>query len=76
MVQVLLDLPEKPAPPDIADALALALCHLASAPLMRAAAAATRGASRAAPAAAPKPVPRLGQVGPEVDVSVTAGGRR
>jgi crossover junction endodeoxyribonuclease RuvC len=76
MVQVLLDLPEKPSPPDIADALALALCHLASAPLMRAAAAATRGASRAAPAAAPKPVPRLGQVGPEVDVSVTAGGRR
>ncbi len=40
MVQVLLDMPEKPSPPDIADALALALCHLASAPLMRAAAAA------------------------------------
>ncbi len=47
MVQVLLDLPEKPCPPDRADALALALCHLASAPLARAAAAAmmtnTRG---------------------------------
>ncbi len=40
MVQVLLDLPEKPCPPDRADALALALCHLASAPLARAAAAA------------------------------------
>jgi crossover junction endodeoxyribonuclease RuvC len=36
MVQVLLDLPEKPSPPDRADALALALCHLASAPLARA----------------------------------------
>jgi len=40
MVQVLLDLPEKPCPPDRADALALALCHLASAPLARAVAAA------------------------------------
>jgi crossover junction endodeoxyribonuclease RuvC len=40
MVQVLLDLPEKPEPPDRADALALALCHLACAPLARAAAAA------------------------------------
>jgi len=37
MVQALLELPEKPTPPDRADALALALCHLASAPLMRAA---------------------------------------
>jgi crossover junction endodeoxyribonuclease RuvC len=36
MVQVLLDLPEKPYPADRADALALALCHLASAPLARA----------------------------------------
>ncbi|HTV11181.1 MAG TPA: crossover junction endodeoxyribonuclease RuvC [Acidimicrobiales bacterium] len=40
MVQSLLDLPEKPTPPDRADALALALCHLASAPLEKAAAAA------------------------------------
>jgi|SRR5579875_396878 crossover junction endodeoxyribonuclease RuvC len=40
MVQALLDLPEVPSPPDRADALALALCHLASAPLMKAAAAA------------------------------------
>jgi crossover junction endodeoxyribonuclease RuvC len=31
MVQSLLGLPERPAPPDRADALALALCHLASA---------------------------------------------
>jgi crossover junction endodeoxyribonuclease RuvC len=38
MVQALLHLPEKPAPPDRADALALALCHLASAPLAQAAA--------------------------------------
>jgi hypothetical protein len=77
MVQVLLDMPEKPSPPDIADALALALCHLASAPLMRAAAAARGGASPTAqPAgAAPKPVPRLEQVGPS-EVPAAAGGRR
>lgn len=40
MVQTLLDLPEKPDPPDRADALALALCHLATAPLRKAVAAA------------------------------------
>src|SRR5437773_8272570 len=33
MVQSLLGLPEVPKPPDAADALALALCHLAVAPL-------------------------------------------
>jgi crossover junction endodeoxyribonuclease RuvC len=33
MVQALLGLPELPRPPDAADALALALCHLAMAPL-------------------------------------------
>jgi len=33
MVQMLLGLPEVPRPPDAADALALALCHLAVAPL-------------------------------------------
>ena len=33
MVQTLLRLPEPPRPPDAADALALALCHLAVAPL-------------------------------------------
>ncbi len=32
MVQSLLHLPEAPRPPDVADALALALCHLALAP--------------------------------------------
>jgi crossover junction endodeoxyribonuclease RuvC len=45
MVQVLLDLPEKPTPPDRADALALALCHLASAPLARAVKTALSGSS-------------------------------
>ena len=45
MVQALLRLPEKPSPPDRADALALALCHLAVAPL---AAAAERAAARSA----------------------------
>jgi crossover junction endodeoxyribonuclease RuvC len=33
MVQALLQLPTLPRPPDVADALALALCHLAVAPL-------------------------------------------
>jgi crossover junction endodeoxyribonuclease RuvC len=33
MVAALLDLTEPPHPPDVADALALALCHLARAPL-------------------------------------------
>jgi len=33
MVQMLLGLTEVPRPPDAADALALALCHLAAAPL-------------------------------------------
>ena len=33
MVQTLLGLAEVPSPPDAADALALALCHLAMAPL-------------------------------------------
>jgi crossover junction endodeoxyribonuclease RuvC len=32
MVQSLLSLPERPRPPDAADALALALCHLTAAP--------------------------------------------
>jgi crossover junction endodeoxyribonuclease RuvC len=49
MVQVLLDLPEKPSPPDRADALALALCHLASAPLARAVGTALTGTSRGGP---------------------------
>jgi crossover junction endodeoxyribonuclease RuvC len=76
MVQVLLDMPEKPSPPDIADALALALCHLASAPLMRAAALASGAAPPAARPArtAAKLVADLGDVGPEVPA--TAGGRR
>jgi crossover junction endodeoxyribonuclease RuvC len=34
MVQAQLSLPERPRPADAADALALALCHLAMAPLM------------------------------------------
>jgi crossover junction endodeoxyribonuclease RuvC len=42
MVQSLLSLPERPRPPDVADALALALCHLAAAPLLQRAAEAHR----------------------------------
>lgn len=34
MVQVLLDLPRPPSPPDTADALALAICHATVAPLL------------------------------------------
>jgi crossover junction endodeoxyribonuclease RuvC len=43
MVQSLLRLPEKPKPPDAADALALALCHLALAPRLARIAEATAG---------------------------------
>jgi crossover junction endodeoxyribonuclease RuvC len=43
MVQSLLRLPERPRPPDTADALALAICHLTSAPLRAAIAAASAG---------------------------------
>lgn len=41
MVAALLDLPELPRPPDVADALALAVCHLTAQPLRRAIEAAT-----------------------------------
>jgi crossover junction endodeoxyribonuclease RuvC len=44
MVQSLLRLPERPRPPDVADALALAICHLTGTGL-RAAVAAAGGAS-------------------------------
>ena len=42
MVQAILGLADRPKPPDVADALALALCHLAAAPLLARAAEATR----------------------------------
>jgi crossover junction endodeoxyribonuclease RuvC len=45
MVAAVLDLPEPPRPADVADALALAACHLTTEPLRRAVAAAT-GAGR------------------------------
>jgi crossover junction endodeoxyribonuclease RuvC len=43
MVAALLELPERPSPPDVADALALAVCHLTSQPLRRAIEAAAAG---------------------------------
>jgi crossover junction endodeoxyribonuclease RuvC len=46
MVAALLELPERPSPPDVADALALAVCHLTSQPLRRAIAAAGGGERR------------------------------
>ena len=45
MVATMLRLPEPPRPPDVADALALAVCHHATAPLQRAVEAATGGAA-------------------------------
>ena len=42
MIQASLNLPELPSPPDAADALALALCHLTVGPRMKKIAAATR----------------------------------
>jgi crossover junction endodeoxyribonuclease RuvC len=44
MVQALLGLSERPRPPDTADALALAVCHLSGAPLRAAVAASIGGA--------------------------------
>lgn len=44
MVASLLGMPEPPRPPDVADALALAVCHLASEPMRRAVARAGAGA--------------------------------
>jgi crossover junction endodeoxyribonuclease RuvC len=47
MVAVLLGLPEPPAPADVADALALAICHLTVAPrAQRIDASASRGGQR------------------------------
>jgi crossover junction endodeoxyribonuclease RuvC len=43
MVASVLGLPEPPRPPDVADALALAACHLTTEPLRRAVATATGG---------------------------------
>ncbi len=48
MVMRLLALAEVPRPPDAADALALALCHVATVPFRRLTAAADRGAARGA----------------------------
>jgi crossover junction endodeoxyribonuclease RuvC len=45
MVASVLGLAEVPRPPDVADALALAVCHLSTASLRQAVAAATGGAS-------------------------------
>jgi crossover junction endodeoxyribonuclease RuvC len=45
MVQSLLRLPSRPRPPDTADALALAICHLTAAPLRAAIATALRSSS-------------------------------
>ncbi len=53
MVATLLGLPEPPRPPDVADALALALCHLTTAPLRRAVDGAVRRHPAAATGAAP-----------------------
>lgn len=48
MVAAVLGLSEPPKPPDVADALALAVCHLGSSGLRRAVAAATAGAAHSA----------------------------
>ncbi len=66
MVQALLHLPEKPSPPDRADALALAICHLAVAPL---AAAAERAAARGSGASARR-VGAAGRGGPSGPVGI------
>ncbi|MHB1924817.1 MAG: crossover junction endodeoxyribonuclease RuvC [Acidimicrobiales bacterium] len=59
MVQILLDLPAPPEPPDAADALALALCHLRVAPMLAKAAQAERvlSAGRSRPESSGRPGP-------------------
>ena len=47
MVAALLNLPEPPRPPDVADALALAVCHITAQPLRRAIEAATAASGNA-----------------------------
>ena len=49
MVQLLLGLAERPRPADAADAAAIALCHVAMAPLRAASARADRATTRVAP---------------------------
>ena len=46
MVAAVLGLPDPPRPPDVADALALAICHLTAQPLRDALAAASAGTGR------------------------------
>lgn len=52
MVATVLGLGSAPRPPDAADALALAVCHLTTVPLRRAVARAAHGSAPASPAAA------------------------
>jgi len=62
MVASVLGLPEPPRPPDVADALALAACHLTTQPLRRAVAEATARRAPRAPRAtrsATGPAPRV-----------------
>ncbi|MFI5042341.1 MAG: crossover junction endodeoxyribonuclease RuvC [Acidimicrobiales bacterium] len=65
MVQAILDLSEVPNPPDVADALARAICHLARVPLARRAALAeagwrVRSTGASAPASSAASAPREG----------------
>jgi len=72
MVQSLLDLPETPSPPDRADALALALCHLATAPLAQAVARADAKANGPRRAEDKSPEPKSAHVGPVAPVPAGA----
>ena len=70
MVARLLHLPEVPKPPDAADALALAICHLSAGPFREAAAAGSGFAS-------PTPVPALARaIARARDGALTDHGRR
>src|SRR5207253_1476783 len=59
MVARLLHLPEVPKPPDAADALALAICHLSAGRFRAAASAGTGGAGAGAGGLSAGPVPGL-----------------
>ncbi len=71
MVAALLDLPAPPNPPDVADALALAVCHLAAQPLRRAVEAASASSLGARVAAE---APRVAVEAPRV--AADTGGAR
>jgi crossover junction endodeoxyribonuclease RuvC len=74
MVQTLLGLPVRPRPPDTADALALAICHLTAAPFRVAVAAASARAGAAAAVSSGPAAPGDRAAAPAVSAGPPAAG--